>query len=112
MMLCASVFKLALCLTVSGSGVIVLCIGVLSGWITILILLFITAGALVEHLSTAVSTVYQSGQRIDVPFLGGTVLGFTDFLNSKPCFFVHNASCAFSKIIQSSGELCTEFLSL
>ena len=81
MMLCTSVFKLALCLTVSGAGVIVLCIGVLSGRITILILLFITAGAVVEHLSTAVNTVYQSGQRIDVPLFwwdGAWFHGFSE----------------------------------
>ena len=40
-----------LCFTVSGAGVIVLCIGVLSCRITVFVLLFITAGALCHRFA-------------------------------------------------------------
>lgn len=61
MMLCTSVFKFALYLTVSGADVIVLCVGVLACRITIFVLLFITICAMIEHLGTTVGTINQSG---------------------------------------------------
>lgn len=67
MMLCTSVFKFALCLTVSGASVIVLCVGVLACMITIFVLLFITIRAMIEHLGITVGTINQSGLSKLVP---------------------------------------------
>jgi len=87
----AFVFKMSLCLAVSRAGVIILCIGIFTSWIPILILFLIAFCAVVKHFSTTVCAKHESGQWICLALCDWAVLGLSDFLNHIPRVFINNS---------------------